>query len=125
MLVDLWLQNSRKRKWKKDKRQEEGSREQREKREETNSRGKKWKRRRGRTKGRGEGKKKDPPHPPKHNPITTNITGYLHPTFLCTFAHPEGRFVEAFFKPFMELCVQRKTVSLEVLSLVCVASVVL
>ena len=75
---------------------------------------------------RKKGRKKErPTTPPKHSPITINITGYLHPIFLCAFTQWERGIAEAFFKPFIELCVQRKTVSVEVLSLVCVASVVL
>ena len=71
------------------------------------------------------GRKKERPTTPKHSPITTNIPGYLHPTFFCAFAQPKRGIVEALFKPFIELCVQTKTVSVEVLSLVYVASVVL
>ena len=39
---------------------------------------------------RKRGRKKERPTTlPKHSPITTNITGYLHPTFLCV--RPAGK----------------------------------
>jgi len=80
-----------------------------------------------RRKGRGRWTKERggerPTTPPKNSPI--NITGYLHPTFLCAFAQPERGVVETVFKPFVELYVQRKPVSVEVLLLVYVASAVL
>ena len=103
VLVNLWLEDLRKWKWKKERN--------------------KWQREE--RKRKSKRKRERPTTPLKYSPITTNITGYLHPTFLRAFAQPERGVVEALYKPFIELCMQRrKTVSIEVLLLVCVASVV-
>ena len=86
-----WL--SRKWKWKKEQRQEKESKGIGEKKiaEGRKRKGEKEQVR----KKEGQLKKERPTAPLKwHSPITTNITGYLHRTFLCAFAQPERGVVE-------------------------------